>query len=122
MHAHAGPAVTERACAAHIPGMKAVKEQEEAPCRLWEISIDRQGCSFRKTSLGAAELIVDTSTRRFLRGHHAPLLVNRLDVNDVVEWDASSDVADVLRSTGWPQDQSAGRDTVVELIRAILVD
>lgn len=116
-------AVMSRAAgAAHILGMKAVKEQEETPCRLWEISIDRRGCSFRKTALGAAELIVDTSTRRFLRGHHAPLIVNRLDVDDVIEWDASTDVADVLRSTGWPQDQSAGRETVIELVQAILVD
>lgn len=101
--------------------MKAVKEQEETPCPLWEVSVDRQGCAFRKSSRSAAELIADTSARRLMRGHTRPLSILRLGVEDNVEWDASSDVHDVLQATGWPQDQSAGRETVIDLLEAILV-
>lgn len=108
--------------AAHIAGMRAVKELEESFYKMWEVSVGRQGCSFRRSSRDAAELIVDTSARRLLRGHDAQLSVIRLDEDDQVEWDASSNVADVLRATGWPRDQSAGRETVTELIQAILVE
>lgn len=102
--------------------MRAVKEQEEILCPLWEISVDRQGCTFRKTARGAAEFVTDTAARRLMRGHTRPLSIVRLDTEDNVVWDASSDVQDVLRASGWPHEQSAGRDAVIGLIEAILVD
>ena len=59
--------------------------------------------------------------RRMANGYTAPLTVILLDENDQLIWDASPDVADVLQVTGWPAESSAGRDTVVGLLEAILV-
>jgi hypothetical protein len=77
----------------------------------------------------AAGYIADETRRRVKAGNPEPITVNRLDGGMEPDWNASSDVADVLTATGWtarcadPAYAVAWllRDDVVELLDAILV-
>jgi hypothetical protein len=77
----------------------------------------------------AAAAFTDETRRRVKAGNPEPVTVTRLDGAMDTDWNASSDVADVLAATGWtarcadPAYAVAWRlrDEVVDILEAILV-
>ena len=77
----------------------------------------------------AAAYVVDETRRRIKAGDIAPVTLQRLDGAMEPDWDASSDIADVLAATDWiarcpdPAYKTAWllRDEVADLIGTILV-
>lgn len=96
---------------------------------MWSASYDGPGLRVFTSARGAAAFVTEETRRRVKAGNHEPVTVNRLDGAMEPDWNASSDVADVLTATGWTTrcaDPSYAvawrlRDEVVELLGAVLV-
>jgi hypothetical protein len=96
---------------------------------MWSMSYDGPGTRIFTNTRGAAKFITDEARRRVRAGNPEPVTVNRLDGGMEPDWDASSDVADVLAATGWTErctDPSYAvawrlRDEVIDVLEAILV-
>lgn len=123
------PAPTNDDALASLRELLLAPATREAPVTtMWSVSCG-PGIRIFMSAFRAAEYIVDESRRRVKARVPAELTVQRLDGAMTADWDASSDVADVLGATRWlrrcTNDAYAVkwllRDEVVELVRAILV-
>jgi hypothetical protein len=96
---------------------------------MWSASYGGPGTRIFTGARAAAAFITDETRRRVKAGNPEPVTVNRLDGAMDTDWNASSDVADVLAATGWaarcadPAYAVAWRlrDEVVDILEAILV-
>lgn len=96
---------------------------------MWAASYGGPGARIFTGNRAAAAFITDETRRRVKAGNPEPVTVNRLDGAMAPDWNASSDVADVLAATGWTArctDPSYAvawrlRDEVVDILAAVLV-
>lgn len=96
---------------------------------MWAASYGGPGTRIFTGALAAAVFITDETRRRVKAGNPEPVTVDRLDGAMDPDWNASSDVTDVLTATGWTArcaDPSYAvawrlRDEVIDLLEAILV-
>jgi hypothetical protein len=103
--------------------------ESHGPATMWSASCTGPGLRIFTSGRLAAGYIADETRRRVRAGNPEPVTVHRLDGGMEPDWDASSDVADVLTATGWttrctdPAYAVAWllRDDVAELLEAILV-
>ncbi|MET1086891.1 MAG: hypothetical protein ABWY04_07200 [Arthrobacter sp.] len=103
--------------------------QGTAKTTQWSASYDGPGLRIFTSARAAAAFIADETRRRVKVGNPEPVTVNRLDGAMEPDWNASSDVADVLTATGWtarcadPAYAVAWRlrDEIIEVLEAILV-
>jgi hypothetical protein len=70
---------------------------------MWSVSYDGPGSRIFTSPRSAAPFIVDEVRRRVKNRDAVPVSVLRLDAAMTLFWDASSDVADALDATGWPE-------------------
>lgn len=78
---------------------------------------------FLSTPRKAAERIAAIAERRLAQGRPIMFDVYRLDGNDEVEWDASTDVGRVFTDTGWPASNCViQRAQVIDILEAILAE
>lgn len=91
--------------------------------KLWEVKVGDAAGQFLSSPRKAAERIAAIAERRMAQGRPITFTVYRLDEDDTVEWDASTDVASVFAATGWPaSDCEIQRAQVVDILEAILVE
>lgn len=103
--------------------------ETQGPAAMWSASCTGPGQRIFTSGRLTAGYIADETRRRVKAGNQEPVAVHRLDGAMEPDWDASSDIADVLAATGWitrcsdPAYAVAWRlrDDVVELLEAILV-
>ncbi|HEX9088637.1 MAG TPA: hypothetical protein VF867_14045 [Arthrobacter sp.] len=96
---------------------------------MWSASYAGPGTRIFTDTRSAATFITDETRRRVRSGNREPVTVNRLDGGMEADWNASSDVADVLAATGWaarcaePSYAVAWRlrDDVINVLEDILV-
>lgn len=96
---------------------------------MWAASCAGPGTRIFTDIRSAAKFITDETRRRVRSGNPEAVTVNRLDSGMEPDWNASSDVADVLAATGWtsrctePSYAVAWRlrDDVVDVLEDILV-
>jgi len=96
---------------------------------MWSASYAGPGTRIFTDTRSAAQFIADETRRRVRSGNPEPVTVNRIDGGMEPDWDASSDVADVLTATGWTARCAAPsysvafrlRDDVIDVLEDILV-
>lgn len=90
----------------------------------WAVSDGIYENQFFAGASWAAAWLVDEAMRKHRQGQVAELTVHLHDRLLGVLWDATSDVADVFRATGWPEldgDTLWRRAGVISIIKDILV-
>lgn len=91
----------------------------------WAVSDGEYENQFIASTSWAAAWLVDEARRKHLRGEPGQQTVHLHDRLLGVLWDATSDVADVFKATGWPAGDGGDilqlRATVMGIIRDILV-
>lgn len=124
------PAPTDDAALAALREILTGNGQTAAPVTtMWSVSYAGPGVRVFTASRPAARFIVNETRRRVKAGNPEPVKVHRLDGGMEADWNASSDVADVLAATGWTArcaDPAYAvayllRDEVIEVLEAILV-
>lgn len=90
----------------------------------WAVSDGEYENRFIGSTPWAAAWLVDEAMRKHLRAETPALVVHLHDRLLGALWDATSDVADVFTSTGWPTrdgDSLQLRATVIGILKDILV-
>jgi hypothetical protein len=90
----------------------------------WAVSDGAFENHFVASASEAAVWVTDEAMRRHRRGEEPAVTVHLHDPFLGVLWDATADVADVFRATGWPrldEDTLHLRATVIGLLADILV-
>jgi hypothetical protein len=88
---------------------------------LWEVKVGTAAGQFLPTPRKAAERIAAIAERRLAQGRPIMFTVYRLDANDEMEWDASTDVVRVFTDAGWPASNCViQRAQVIDILEATL--
>ncbi|MFB9714163.1 hypothetical protein [Arthrobacter methylotrophus] len=91
---------------------------------LWAVSDGAFENHFLTSTPEAAVWLTDEAMRQFRRGQESSVAIHLHDPFLGVLWDASTDVRDVFRATGWPRlDETTLhlRSDVIALVRDILI-
>ncbi|HEX9226477.1 MAG TPA: hypothetical protein VF885_07435 [Arthrobacter sp.] len=123
------PALTDDAFAALRELLMGTSQGPVQKPVMWAASYGGPGTRIFTGARAAATFITEETRRRVKAGNPEPVTVDRLDGAMDPDWNASSDVADVLAATGWtarcadPAYAVAWclRDEVIDVLEAILV-
>jgi hypothetical protein len=113
---------------AHIPGMSTLTKVRPVRAATkdyrWAVSDGAYENQFFVSSSWAAAWLVDEAMRKHRKGELPELTIQVQDRFVGVLWDATSDVRNVLKATGWPTlsgDVLRLRAIVINIVNDILV-